>query len=296
MILNRIPAFVLYKDLDGYVMHANRTTSVYARKPLDQIIGRHGTDIFPHADAKMIRAADEEVIRTAEPKLGLIDPVTLDDGNTQWFQIDVFPDFDETGNVSGIVVFGLDVSERKRAEEQVAYLAMHDPLTDLCNRRLLTDRLTQTLAYCRRRERRCALLFVDLDHFKVVNDAHGHEVGDLLLVQVAQRLRSCVRAEDTVARTGGDEFVILLAETSTAEDALVIAEKIRSVIALPFETRGIGLKIGSSIGVASFPDNGRTEHELMTAADTAMYASKTSGRNAVRVAAGLRVLSEHDAA
>lgn len=296
MILNRIPAFVLYKDRDGYVVHANRMTSVYARKPLDQIIGRHGTEVFPHADAEAIRKADEQVVRTGEPMLGVTANVVLADGSTQWFQIDVFPDIDATGRVTGLVVFGLDITESKRAEEQIAYLAMHDPLTDLCNRRLLTDRLTQTLAYCRRRERRFGLLFVDLDHFKVVNDEHGHEIGDLMLVQVAQRLRSCVRAEDTVARTGGDEFVILLAETATSEDSQTIAEKICSMLGMPFEIRGIRLSIGCSIGVASYPDHGRNEHELLSAADTAMYAAKDAGRNAVRIATQVRRLSEHDAA
>lgn len=297
MILNRIPAFVLHKDIDGYVVHANRMTSVYARKPLDQIIGSHGTDVFPNSDAERISKIDEEVIRTGEPALGVIEPVLLEDGSTRWYQIDVFPDIDETGRVNGLVIFGLDISERKRAEEQIAYLAMHDPLTDLCNRRLLTDRLTQTLAHCRRRERCCGLLFVDLDHFKVVNDEHGHEIGDLLLVQVAQRLRSCLRSEDTVARTGGDEFVILLTETATAEDACTIAEQIRAMLSLPFEIRGVVLKIGCSIGVASYPEHGCSEHELMSAADTAMYAAKESGRNAVRVAApAILRLSEHDAA
>src|SRR5690606_38127879 len=157
---NRIPAFVLHKDCDGYVVHANRMSSVYARKPLDQIVGRHGSEVFPNSDVERIRNVDAEVIRTGEPVLGILDSVVLEDGTTQWVEIAVFPDPDASGKVAGIVVFGLDVTQRKRAEEQVAYLAMHAPLTDLCNRRLLADRLSQALAHCSRHERCCSLLFV----------------------------------------------------------------------------------------------------------------------------------------
>jgi diguanylate cyclase (GGDEF)-like protein/PAS domain S-box-containing protein len=284
MILNRIPAFVLHKDCDGYVVHANRMSSVYARKPLDQIVGRHGSEVFPNSDVERIRNVDAEVIRTGEPVLGILDSVVLEDGTTQWFEIDVFPDLDASGKVAGIVVFGLDVTQRKRAEEQVAYLAMHDPLTDLCNRRLLADRLSQALAHCSRHERCCSLLFVDLDLFKRVNDEHGHDIGDLLLVQASQRLRGCMRSEDTVARIGGDEFVILLPEISAPEDSVIIAEKVRAAIGQPFELHGVRVEIGCSIGVANYPDHGRNERELMIAADAAMYAVKDAGRNAVRLA------------
>jgi diguanylate cyclase (GGDEF)-like protein/PAS domain S-box-containing protein len=284
MILNRIPAFVLHKDCDGYVVHANRMSTVYARKPLDQIVGRHGSEIFTNFDADQIRSVDAEVIRTGTPVLGITDSIVLDDGSRQWFEIDVFPDLDATGKVIGIVVFGMDITQRKRAEEQIAYLAMHDPLTDLCNRRLLEDRFSQALAHCSRHERRCSLLFVDLDLFKRVNDEHGHDIGDLLLVQVSQRLRGCVRGEDTVARLGGDEFVILLPEVSSPEDSLAIAEKVRVAIGQPFEVRGVMVEIGCSIGVATYPDHGRTERELMVAADVAMYTAKQAGRNAVRLA------------
>jgi diguanylate cyclase (GGDEF)-like protein/PAS domain S-box-containing protein len=289
MILNRIPAFVLYKDLEGYVVHANRMTSVYAGKPIEDIEGHHGSEVFPHADPAAISRADEDVIRTAQPKLGIVESVPLPDGSRQWFEIDVVPNFDEAGKVAGIVVFGLDVTERRRIEQQAAHLATHDPLTDLCNRRLLADRLAQVLAQSKRRDTHCALLFIDLDRFKEVNDRHGHDIGDMLLVHVAQRITGCVRAEDTVARTGGDEFVVLLATTSSPGDAMAVAEKIRVLLHQPFNIGDLTLEIGCSIGVASYPENGRNEHELMSGADTAMYAAKAAGRGAVKPAVPIAV-------
>jgi diguanylate cyclase (GGDEF)-like protein len=161
---------------------------------------------------------------------------------------------------------------------------------------LLADRLTQALAQSTRRNRHCALLFIDLDRFKEVNDVHGHEIGDLLLVQAAQRLRSCVRAEDTVCRIGGDEFVVLLSDTSSTTDAVVVANKIRLSLSQPFALRGLSATVECSIGIASFPEHGRTEQELMSAADTAMYAAKESGRNAVFVGSSNSVPSRHDMA
>lgn len=295
-LLNRIPAGVVYKAADGRIVYANRVAARFAGISPAMMIGRRLDEIYPRGDHEVARRIDEEVMRSGEPKFRVPCSGKLPDGTTRWCEMDVFPDFDANGKVSGTIVFGLDVTQRKRAEEQIAYLAMHDPLTDLCNRRLLTDRLMQALAQCTRRQRRCALLFVDLDHFKQVNDVHGHDIGDLLLVQVAQRLRDCVRAEDTVSRSGGDEFVILLSDVAEASDALTVAEKVRAALLQPFSLRGLIVKIGCSIGIAEFPEHGQTEHELMRAADGAMYAAKTSGRNTVCVSAANAMSSQHDAA
>ena len=293
MVLNRIPAFVIYKDLAGHILHANRMASVYAGVAADALVGRSYNEIFPDADPSTLRRNEAEIVHTGQPKLGILESIPLSDSATQWFEIDIFPTFNDAGQINGMVVFGLDVSERKRAEQQIAYLAMHDPLTDLCNRRLLTDRLAQTLAHCKRRERHCALLFIDLDHFKQVNDLHGHGVGDLLLVQVAQRLRGCIRTEDTAARTGGDEFVVLLSDIAGTDDAVRVAEKIRAELSQPCDIRGLYLAISSSVGVACYPEHGQTEHELLCGADTAMYAAKTSGRNATCVAVITNVSASH---
>lgn len=297
IMLNRIPASVIYKSATGKIIRVNRMAASIAGMSPEAMEGRTLDEIYPLGDHEVTHRIDDEVIRTAQPKLGLVVQGRMNDGATHWFEMDTFPTFDDSGHVNGIVLFGVDVTQRKQAEEQIAYLAMHDPLTDLCNRRLLSDRLVQALAQCARRHRRCALLFIDLDHFKHVNDLHGHEIGDLLLIQAAQRLCSCVRAEDTVCRIGGDEFVILLSDTNSISDAMVVANKVQSAFSQRFALRGVSTTIGCSIGVASFPEHGRTEQELMCAADAAMYAAKESGRNAVRVSSScVTPPPRHDAA
>lgn len=172
-----------------------------------------------------------------------------------------------------------DITESKQAEAHINYLATHDVLTGLPNRLLLLDRISQALAFDRRSRTPAAVLFIDLDHFKVINDSLGHDIGDLLLKEVATRLQSCMREEDTVARQGGDEFIVLLPRIAHARDAGIIAEKILNVLALPYQINGKELHIGASIGIASFPDDGQDMATLLRNCDIAMYHAKGTGRN-----------------
>lgn len=175
-----------------------------------------------------------------------------------------------------------DITERTQMQEQVRALAFYDPLTQLPNRRLVLDRLTQEVVRARRLQHRLALLFIDLDEFKPVNDELGHAVGDWLLTCVAQRIQGCLRESDTAARLGGDEFVVLLPHLQSDEAALGVAEKIRLEIAREFVTpQGVSLSISSSIGVALYPDHALMEHDLMRLGDEAMYLAKKAGRNSV---------------
>ena len=183
------------------------------------------------------------------------------------------------------VVSIADITERTQMQEQVRALAFYDPLTRLPNRRLVLDRLTQEVVRARRLQHRLALLFIDLDEFKPVNDERGHAVGDWLLTCVAQRIQGCLRESDTAARLGGDEFVVLLPHLQSDEAALGVAEKIRLEIAREFVTpQGVSLRISSSIGVALYPDHALIEHDLMRLGDEAMYLAKKTGRNSVVMA------------
>jgi len=190
----------------------------------------------------------------------------------------------------------IDLSETKRAQEQVRQLAFYDPLTGLPNRRLLGDRLSQTMAASKRSGIYAALMFLDLDNFKPLNDAHGHGVGDLLLIEVARRLCACVREMDTVARFGGDEFVVMLGELHTGrvestEQARVVAEKVRASVAAPYllAVSAAGLPgstvehhCTASIGVVVFTNHENTQAEILQWADAAMYRAKDAGRNTIR--------------
>lgn len=207
-----------------------------------------------------------------------------------------------TQNDSGeLIMLGVtrNITERKLAEEQIRNLAFYDALTKLPNRRLLQDRFAQVLSACRRNNRYAALMFIDLDNFKPLNDEHGHDVGDILLVEVARRINSCVREVDTVARFGGDEFVVMLSEldadkTASIKQAGMVAEKIRQTVGeiyrLPVlkeggrETRIVEHRCTACIGVVLFNNHGASQENLIRLADSAMYQAKSAGRNRVHFA------------
>ncbi|MDP2760337.1 MAG: diguanylate cyclase [Sideroxyarcus sp.] len=208
----------------------------------------------------------------------------------------IAPVTDADGTIRHFVAIMHDITERKQAEAQIHNLAFYDTLTRLPNRRLLNDRLGQTMAASKRSGRHAALMFLDLDNFKPLNDTHGHDVGDLLLIEVARRLTGCVRETDTVARFGGDEFVVILSELETdkadsAAHAGVVAEKIRSALAEPYlltrkQEDGTEISVehhcASSIGIVLFINHEASPEEVLKCADMAMYQAKEGGRNAVR--------------
>lgn len=186
------------------------------------------------------------------------------------------------GCVTGAVTTFIDVSERRMEEERVNHLATHDTLCDLPNRDLLRDRLRQSLLAAQRDKLQIGLMYIDLDKFKPINDDYGHGVGDQVLLEAARRMQACVRATDTVARIGGDEFIVLLSEVDSAADVLLVADKIREAINRPMQLADLELNISSSIGMALYPEHGNDEITLITHADTAMYAAKQLGRNNVQ--------------
>jgi diguanylate cyclase (GGDEF)-like protein len=161
-------------------------------------------------------------------------------------------------------------------------LLNYDALTDLPNRTLLADRLAQLIKIAAREKGKGGALFIDLDHFKDVNDSMGHEAGDLLLIAIASRLRKCVRQVDTVARMGGDEFVVLVGQLRAAEDAAIVAQKLLDAIEEPILVHGNEVVISGSIGICIFPDDGGDVSQLIRNADAAMYEAKSAGRNAFR--------------
>ena len=195
------------------------------------------------------------------------------------------PLFDETGRPRGAIGASLDITERKRAEEQVKSLAYHDALTGLPNRRLFQDRLSVAVAQAHRNSQRLAVLFLDLDRFKPVNDALGHAVGDRLIQDVAERLRTCLREGDTVARLGGDEFTLLLPGVAQVVDAARVAEKVLDSLRVPFLIEGREVFATASIGISLYPEDGRDADTLVKNADAAMYRAKQQGRDNYQVCA-----------
>ncbi len=201
------------------------------------------------------------------------------DGGLFWFELSFSPVRDEAGGVTHFVGVLNDITERKRNESQLERQANYDELTGLANRNLFQDRLNQALIYSRRHECGLAVLFIDLDHFKNINDSLGHDAGDALLIQVASRLTRSVREGDTVARQGGDEFVLLLAEIRAEDDASEITQKLLKAMSAPFDIGGRELHVTCSIGIASYPKDGEDRQTLLKNADAAMYRAKEMGRN-----------------
>jgi len=202
------------------------------------------------------------------------------DGRVTWIASRGRTIVDASGRPCRMIGVSQDITERKRQEEHARYLAHHDTLTGLPNRRLLEDRLRQALYTAERRGESVAVMMIDLDNFKQVNDLLGHRAGDAVLAEAARRVGACVRRADTLARHGGDEFVVVVAGSRAAQDARIVAEKILRELQAPFAVEGREFAIGASIGVSVFPGDAGDGEALLRNADVAMYRAKQSGRRA----------------
>jgi diguanylate cyclase (GGDEF)-like protein/PAS domain S-box-containing protein len=200
-------------------------------------------------------------------------------GELYWVDSTIVPLKDKGGRIVNYISIRLDITERKLAEQRMAHLANHDALTGLPNRHLLEDRFQTVLARCRRNHGQTAVMFIDLDKFKPINDTLGHKIGDLLLIELTRRLRSGVREQDTVSRHGGDEFIILLSDITSLGDAGRLAQKLLESLIEPDQIMGHTLSISASIGIAVFPDHGEDMEALLKHSDLAMYRAKQLGGN-----------------
>lgn len=200
-------------------------------------------------------------------------------GDCVYFAVSGVPFADENGRFKGYRGISKDISERKRAEEYTRHLASHDALTDLPNRHMFSELLNLSIEGARRYHHRFAMMFVDLDRFKIINDSLGHEAGDHLLQEIARRIRNTLRASDTVARLGGDEFSVLALEIDNTDQAAMVAKKILMAVSQPLNIVGQECRITASIGISLYPNDADDEISLMKNADIAMYRAKEEGKN-----------------
>ena len=267
----------------------------------EEVIGRHVFDLFTDEGVAIVKKIMRQS-QTSEPATTQAGFLTFEvqhkckDGGVLWGEVLSKPERDEQGVIIGYHGITREITQRKHLEDQVRQLAFHDPLTNLPNRRLLLDRLTQAMAASKRSACYGAVMFLDLDEFKTLNDTHGHEAGDLLLLEATRRLKNCVREVDTVSRFGGDEFVVLLAELNTDNGesnihAQLIAEKIRTSLAEPYilalhkagqDESLVEHRCSASIGIVMFPNREASQDDVLKWADAAMYQAKDAGRNTIR--------------
>jgi diguanylate cyclase (GGDEF)-like protein/PAS domain S-box-containing protein len=276
---------VLRTDTRTHITYLNRIAEKMSGWPREEALGRPIADVLRIIDAVSGATVSNEVESMLQEDKNTRAPgysssvLIQRDGCERGIENTVALTHDQDGDVTGAVVAFHDVSAARIKSLEMAHLAHHDVLTNLPNRILFNDRLTQALSLAERQGKQLALMFVDLDHFKKINDSLGHEVGDKLLQSIAGRLVACMRRTDTVCRLGGDEFVILLSQVEHAEDAAVSARNVLRALSKPHIINNKSLDIHVSVGVSTYPDDGGNAETLISKADTAMYEAKRQGRN-----------------
>lgn len=281
--LDAIGDAVLVVDPQGKVIYLNKVAETLTGWPAADALGRSANEVFQIVDGVTREQATSPAQRaiSAGQTVGLALGSVLirRDGSDIAIEDSAAPIHDRSGQLTGAVIVFHDARQSGLVTQKMSHLAQHDCLTGLPNRMLLTDRLTHAIGMAKRHDKKIALLFVDLDRFKQVNDSFGHAVGDRLLKAVAADLESCVRDTDTVSRHGGDEFVVLLSEIEERQDAIHIADKLLAKSERPYLIEGHTLRVTLSIGISVYPEDGIDADSLMHHADTAMYAAKDAGRN-----------------
>ncbi len=281
-ILDNIEDLYYEVDLAGnFVFFNDACESLFGYKKED-MIGMNHREVEDPETAKKVYQQFNRVYTTGIPEKGLDWEIIKKDGTRGHVESSVRLIRNALGEPVGFRGIMRDITARKKTEQAVAYLAYHDVLTGLPNRILLNDRLSMAIAHSQRKRNRFALLFLDLDQFKNINDTYGHSTGDLLLRDVGERLSGILRKADTVARMGGDEFMVLLVDMELAEHSSKIAQKILAAFQTPFILDQRELRVTTSIGIAVYPDDGADRDTLMKNADVALYRAKREGRNQYR--------------
>lgn len=277
-----------------YVVNADNYSIVFANRAALAGQGKGGArtcyELTHHRSSPCCRHKEhpcplETVKKTKKPIL--VEHFHYDGkGEQRFVEVHGFPIFDERGEVVEMIEYCFDITKRKQAEQRLTHLANHDALTDLPNRSLFNIRLELEMEHALRDNNRLAVMLLDLDGFKEINDTLGHDTGDEVLKTVARRLEAVLRQSDTVARLGGDEFLVLIPELSSAEDAGISADKMIQALAAPLEIQGRSAGIKGSLGIAIFPDDGDDPETLTKYADTAMYLAKGEGGGGYRFYGG----------
>ena len=280
-ILDHTSGFIFILSPEGLCIEAGYAALSFIDQDWDEIKGKpfFQTPWWQNSDtdSERIKAAVENAAVGSSATLEA--ELTDNNGKKSWYEFSLKPVFEKEDQVSSIIVEGLDLTKYKNMEQNLKKMSLFDPLTGLANRTLLLEHLENALARAARNSRQIAVIFIDLDHFKAVNDTLGHHAGDELLVNAGQCLKACLRDEDIIARVGGDEFVVVLSSESEKEGTTKIASRlIQSIADLVYKVDDEKV-VSASIGIAVYPENGNDVDTILQNADTAMYRAKKKGKN-----------------
>ncbi|PKN11055.1 MAG: hypothetical protein CVU70_00785, partial [Deltaproteobacteria bacterium HGW-Deltaproteobacteria-5] len=266
-------------DLTGNYTYVNDAISRLLGYPQEELLGTTFRKQVNEEDTALLYDAFGKIFTNGKPVRDIAYKAIRKDGEVRYAEIAGFPIQNQKGEVIGFRGIGRDVTERKRSEEQIRHMATHDALTELPNRMMFGQLLNHAIQAAKRNKRQLAVLFIDLDRFKIINDTLGHEAGDLLLQTIAARFRQTLRAMDVVARLGGDEFIILVEEVDNPGQLVTVAQKILSAAMKPVSLMGEECRVTASVGISMYPEDGEDEQVLMKTADKAMYFAKEEGKN-----------------
>jgi diguanylate cyclase (GGDEF)-like protein/PAS domain S-box-containing protein len=288
-LMDNVPDSIYFKDRQSRFTRINRYAAErFGISSPAEAVGLTDFDFFTDEHATQARHDEEEIIRTGQPLVNVEEKETLAEGEVRWVSTTKLPLRDRDGNIVGTFGISRDISERKKTEEQLQRRAFYDPLTELPNRALFLDRLQHLFHRSRRAlgNQLFAVLYLDLDRFKSINDSLGHQAGDEMLVATARRLERCLRPGDTLARLGGDEFTVLLDSVRGEADATGVAERIHQELAAPLLVGGYEVFTSVSLGIALSSAGYERPEDMLRDADTAMYRAKAGGRARHQVFAG----------
>jgi diguanylate cyclase (GGDEF)-like protein/PAS domain S-box-containing protein len=278
-VMDSIPDMIFFKSSDGCYLGCNRAFERIHSLSETQVVGKTDFDLMPVELATDLYACDQQVLTSGREYLSKRWITNQEHQHQSCVEVLRTPFFGADGQVKGLIGIGRDITERKHSEEAILHQANYDSLTELANRRFFHERLLHEIKLSKRSKLPIYLVMIDLDKFKQINDELGHDAGDALLIEVARRIKCCVRETDIVARLGGDEFIVAIANIIDPKDVKIIAQKLVDALVDPFLLGIDTALISGSLGIACYPNDAQDIETLVKHADQAMYYAKKSGRN-----------------